>query len=125
MKIETSGMKDLALAWAVAQCEGYRGVESLTKPDPLDDGALEHRWLRDYSPSTNWAHGGPIIEREGVSVERVTSALWDAYLIREDKKYGGIERIEADGPTPLIAAMRCYVASRLGDEVEVPDALCE
>jgi hypothetical protein len=27
------------------------------------------------------------------------------------------------GPTPLIAAMRCYVASVLGDEVEVPDSL--
>ena len=25
-----------------------------------------------------------------------------------------------NGPTPLIAAMRCYVASKLGDEVEVP-----
>lgn len=27
------------------------------------------------------------------------------------------------GPTPLIAAMRCYVASKLGDEVEVPEEL--
>lgn len=25
------------------------------------------------------------------------------------------------GPTPLIAAMRCYVASKLGEEVEIPD----
>jgi len=24
------------------------------------------------------------------------------------------------GPTPLIAAMRCYVASKFGDEVDVP-----
>lgn len=28
------------------------------------------------------------------------------------------------GPTTLIAAMRCYVASKLGDEVEVPEELC-
>jgi hypothetical protein len=27
------------------------------------------------------------------------------------------------GPTPLIAAMRCYVASKMGDEVDVPDEL--
>jgi hypothetical protein len=27
------------------------------------------------------------------------------------------------GHTPLIAAMRCYVASKLGDEVEIPDEL--
>ena len=31
--------------------------------------------------------------------------------------------IHGRGPTPLIAAMRCYVASKLGDEVEVPDEL--
>jgi hypothetical protein len=27
------------------------------------------------------------------------------------------------GITPLIAAMRCYVASKLGDEVEIPAGL--
>ena len=108
MKIKTSELKDLALAWAVAQCEGYRGVELLTKPDPLDDGALEHRWLWDYSPPTNWAHGGPIIEREVIGVFP-THGGWAAGL--------------QSGPTPLIAAMRCYVASRLGDEVEVPDLI--
>jgi len=27
------------------------------------------------------------------------------------------------GPTPLIAAMCCYVTSKLGEEVEVPDEL--
>jgi hypothetical protein len=27
------------------------------------------------------------------------------------------------GPTPLIAAMRCFVSSRLGDEVEIPKEL--
>ena len=26
-------------------------------------------------------------------------------------------------PTPLIAALRCYVASKLGDEVEIPKEL--
>jgi len=30
----------------------------------------------------------------------------------------------ASGPTPLIAAMRCFVASKVGDEVEIPDILC-
>jgi hypothetical protein len=28
-----------------------------------------------------------------------------------------------NGPTPLIAAMRCYVASKFGDEVETPEEL--
>ena len=28
------------------------------------------------------------------------------------------------GPTPLIAAMRCYVSGKLGDEVDIPEELC-
>ncbi|MNW06473.1 hypothetical protein D3C71_2028910 [compost metagenome] len=32
-------------------------------------------------------------------------------------------RCGGDGPTPLIAAMRCYVASRVGDEVDLPEEL--
>jgi hypothetical protein len=32
-------------------------------------------------------------------------------------------RHQGHGPTPLIAAMRCYVQSKLGDEVEAPEEL--
>jgi hypothetical protein len=35
--------------------------------------------------------------------------------------WGCINR--SSGPTPLIAAMRCYVASKLGDEIEIPENL--
>ena len=77
--------------------------------------------------STNWAAAGPIIEREGIAIDCERSDWciegWIAALIHEDKKYGGIMRTEGNGPTPLIAAMRCYVASKLGDEVEVPEEL--
>jgi hypothetical protein len=66
-------------------------------------------------PTISWAQGGPIIEREGITVRRYTDALWDASIGRLD--------YVADGPTPLVAAMRCYVISKLGDEVEVPDEL--
>jgi hypothetical protein len=34
-----------------------------------------------------------------------------------------VQAAEGEGPTPLIAAMRCYVQSRLGDEVDVPKEL--
>lgn len=80
------------------------------------------------SPSTDWSQGGPIIEREGIEVVRgndlifpkgnekgeYTEPLWLASC-------GGGRKFH--GPTALIAAMRCYVASKLGDEVEVPDEL--
>lgn len=48
-----------------------------------------------------------------------TSELQDAALVYVVAQLKGIQK----GPTPLIAAMRCYVASRLGDEVEIPEEL--
>ena len=69
---------------------------------------------RFYSPSTKWAAGGQIIEREGISIYRMTSDWSAAY-----NPSGAAQ----DGPTPLIAAMRCYVAGRLGDTVKVPEEL--
>lgn len=58
--------------------------------------------------SSRWEIGGPIIEREGITIQRVTDSLWDAFVHRVH---------HADGPTPLVAAMRCFVASKLGDEI--------
>jgi hypothetical protein len=111
MKLKTSELQGAVLDWAVAKCEG------LVNEDGLDVG-----FIRDgvFTPSTDWAQGGPIIEREGITVRRYTDALWDASIGRLD--------YVADGPTPLIAAMRCYVASKFGDDlvlfkVEVPDEL--
>ena len=66
----------------------------------------------DYS--SDWACGGPILEREGISIYRMPSDWSAAY-----NPSGATQ----DGSTPLIAAMRCFVTSRLGEEVEVPDEL--
>ena len=106
MKIKTTELQGAVLDWAVAKCEG------LVNEDGLDVG-----FIRDgvFTPSIDWAQGGPIIEREGITVRRYTDALWDASIGRLD--------YVADGPTPLVAAMRAYVASKLGDEVEVPDEI--
>jgi len=67
-----------------------------------------------YNPSGDWMQGGPIIERERIDV-----------LYEHDLRWIAVPQkgIESYGPTPLIAAMRCYVASKLGDEVEIPDEL--
>jgi hypothetical protein len=65
--------------------------------------------------STNWAQGGPIIEREMIELVPQSPALWDAL-------YRG-QHIPNDGPTPLIAAMRCYAASKLGEKVDVPEGV--
>ena len=59
-----------------------------------------------WSPSTDWAQGGPIIEREGIQIW-CAGPLWGA-------GHGKWKRFES-GDTPLIAAMRCYVASKQGE----------
>jgi hypothetical protein len=118
MKIKTSELTGAALDWAVARCEGWDGF------DVHSNGAFELErsdtgdclWLKCFEPSTDWAQGGPIIDREHISVASI-DPHWQASM--PTAIYEG----EQDGPTALIAAMRCYVASKLGDEVEIPEEL--
>jgi hypothetical protein len=76
-----------------------------------------------WTPSTDWSQGGPIIEREKISIEHLYGAgdagadVWVATRVE------GSSISEEQGSTALIAAMRCYVASKLGDEVELPEEL--
>ena len=69
-----------------------------------------------YSPFMGWALVGPIIEREGIQLHvNEASTEWLA------SRWGYPK--QQYGTTPLIAAMRCYVASKLGDEVNIPEEL--
>lgn len=113
--MKTSELIGPALDWAVAKCEGLESYASAYLVDDelvyLDE-ASESTW----EPSIYWGQGGPIIEREKISVQ------WDP-RVNEWVAVAGHEVIIGLGPTPLIAAMRCYVASRLGDEIEIPEEL--
>jgi len=110
MKIKTSELTGAALNWAVAKCEGEDYA-----PDASTNGiGMEFEATR-YS--TDWSQGGPIIECEAISLTQFSDyPKWTA-------KHP--ESICIDGPTPLIAAMRCYVAYKLGDEVDIPDELTQ
>lgn len=70
----------------------------------------------EWDPSTNWVQGGPIIEREHISLSDPESQAGNEW-----RAWCGAWNFS--GSTPLIAAMRCYVASRFGDEVDVPEEL--
>lgn len=110
MKIKTSELTEAALDWAVAKCEG------LMLGKIAVDG-VQHGF---YSPSTKWEQGGPIIERNRIYVTPNSSNEgWRSYVLIG----GGGIAWSYFGPTFLIAAMRCYVASKLGDEIEVPEML--
>jgi hypothetical protein len=111
MKLKTSELQGAVLDWAVAKCEGKTKLYQIRRGDSrvIDTDHPEYfeQYKRQHDEySTDWAQAGPIIEREGITVRRYTDALWDASIGRLD--------YVADGPTPLIAAMRCYVASKLG-----------
>ena len=106
MKIKTSEATPLQIDWLVAHC-----VESSKLFPIFVDGAP----VSKGNYSTNWAQGGPIIEREKITVEYTGDPdTWCACIMADQEVYGD---------TPLIAAMRCYVASKLGDEVEIPEEL--
>lgn len=120
MNIKTSDLIGPALDWAVAKCEGKN-------VDPWHQHLSG--WLRDHRYSTDWSQCGPIIEREGIELLCNTTAEEAARFIegshadwRAAKRPIG-RNTRYFGPTPSIAAMRCYVASKLGDEVDVPEEL--
>jgi len=112
--MKTSELTGAALDWAVAKCEDLELYSGPRDSNP----AYKANWVRRkhgdlFQPSTDWSQGGPIIERERINLEpfsNINGEQWSA-----DGEW--------DSPTPLIAAMRCYVASKMGDEVEVPDEL--
>lgn len=115
MKIKTSELTGAALDWAVRECLDRNQLFELG----LTEGVVPA-----WRPSHYWGQGGPIIEREKINLSPpfgceqpdAGTNSWGAYIAN---KAGQI------GPTPLIAAMRCFVASKLGDEVGVPEELCK
>lgn len=117
--MKTAELAGAALDWAVAEAGGvpiYRSGKTLSRMD-VDGGVY-------WQPSTDWAQGGPIVEREIDSHER-DGNVFQAVKFDAEGNFSIFERIghHAFGPTLLIAAMRCYVASKLGDEIDIPKEL--
>ena len=104
MKTKTNELTGAALDWAVAKCEGVTEGK---------DSAWYYDRRNAYNYSTDWAQGGPIIERENIEL-KPTYAGWTAFLGHT---------LFANASTPLIAAMRCYVASKLGNDIDIPEGL--
>lgn len=117
VEVDTSSLIGPALDWAVAKCKCIAPRVEMHK---WDKGASLYSHYGATIPleySTNWSQGGPIIEREIESLyEHKPLECWAAKSKQGDLRYG---------PTPLIAAMRCYVASKLGDTVQIPKGLAQ
>lgn len=112
MKVKTNSLTDLALDWAVAKIEHAGQIL-----------VIVHKQARIVYPnglihvcafSTDWDQGGPIIERERLILRPSFDGGWEC---------AANPSVWRTGSTALIASMRCYVASKLGDEVDIPEAL--
>lgn len=116
--IQTQDLLGAALDWAAAACEGYD-----TAFTSAGDVIILREGVTDYfDPHRNWAQGGPIINREAHNLFKHNGGTeWCCACNVPRDGYTAI--VTADGPTPLIAAMRCFVASKLGPTVEVPEEL--
>lgn len=110
MKVKTSELIGPALDWAVAKA---------AKKIPISHQASSKQW---WSPSTCWAHAGPIIERERIEFSILTEKV--GFIMAIGLSDDAVI-VAAEGSTYLIAAMRCHVASKMGDEIEIPDGLCK
>lgn len=109
MKIKTQDLTGPALDLAVAMAwYGY-----------------EYKLLLPFfNPSVDWHQGGPIIDKHDIDVLR-DGDEFGARLgsMRAHPQREVMSWCCSRGPTKLIAAMRCYVASKLGDEVDIPEEL--
>jgi hypothetical protein len=125
MKVKTAKLEGPALDWAVCLALGRTDM----RIDP-DDGEMMAQ--DDFGYSTHWNQGGPIIEQEQLSVYPFfidgTFGGWsscDPHHLKYDENGAFIEGSDfaQDGPTLLVAAMRCFVAHKLGEEVDIPAEL--
>lgn len=130
MRFYVQDLRGRALDWAVAKCWAV-----LHKDATLDGrampgwwvcclpGADPNHWVRmeDFTPSRELAWAWPIIDHEGITVGPSETAPFAAYVGPASAGASAAAGDRYSGPTALVAAMRCFVARRLGNEVDVPD----
>ena len=119
-------VKDLEgaeLDYWVGQVEGIK-VDLIIDDEHLINGCYHldgNDYAMQYSPSTNWQQGGGLIEK--YRVELNTGCTGDHHWLATIFNYGsktseGLIVAKERDKSILVAAMRCIVASKYGDEVE-------
>jgi hypothetical protein len=117
IEVSTDKLAGAALDWAIALIEGV--TVAIASPQYGTDWRIyKPRFGGKYSPSTDWAFGGPLIQKYGCHLNHILATdSWQANC------WDG--RIPGHAPreTPLIAACLAIVSAKLGDTVQVPKEL--
>lgn len=92
---------------------GYHNGNSFAICAPRPEAGMLVGYAPHWSPSTMWSVGGPILEREKISLQMGSRKAWVAYA--------GYYLMPYTGDTMLEAAMRAYVASVFGDTIDLPN----
>ena len=125
--MKTNELIGMQLDWAVARAEGLldkQGANTLPAVTLADGRVMITMKDSPYCPSSDWAQCGPIIEQEKIEWQYLPAVdPSHRYGARKPSHGGILPTYCVDGPTILVAAMRCYVASKLGDEVSIPAGL--
>ena len=135
MKIKTTELTGPALDWAVAIAKGVQPEDiQLPWKGSHQRNKRIYRKLRDregqltgdfmtgpeFLFSTKWEAGGPLVDRHNIDVFHQRNGSAGAIKMATTAKP---HPSPSFAPTALIAICRCYVASKLGDEVDVPEEL--
>ncbi len=117
VEVKTQDLSGAALDWSVAKADGVEISLAGAHPHAVVDGRL----VGNYAPSTKWSQGGPLIESGELTVEpsawdwKGACVLWRAQAEGEDVYFEHVNL--------LVAAMRAFAHSKLGDTVSVPREL--
>lgn len=120
IKIKTCELSAANLDWAVAKIEGCSKKLLMNY-----DMWLHIRQLGAFRFSTEWSSAGPIIAKHRINCAAPDYAGGKWVCSSKEQASGGalsgqtIQHCGADDNL-LTAAMRCYVASKLGAEIAVP-----
>lgn len=148
MIVKTMGLTGYALDWAVAKADGVKVARCAGGyPAQVASIRISPYSAKGYSPSTAWDIAGPIIEDANISIIRCNDdyqSFPDKWMAQkgaqsycestEHQQHDPMIQLSVEndgscfskdgpmyGPTPLVAAMRCFVANTLGERVDVPD----
>jgi hypothetical protein len=144
MQVKVEDLSEDALDWLVATLEGWQpeggrkawifwpSAAMVLSPEDLEDhdefdvsfrGYCDFYRREDLNYSQNWDLSGPIGDRERINVVLLEENpdVWAASIGLPACPTQDTHLIH--GPTRLIAMLRCFVVSRLGRIVDIPNTL--